>query len=158
MTYVVEVESVAPKVLAAVRRQVRPGEVPTAFRTALDGVWAFLRGQPGLRDDGHNVFVYHHTADGPDTGLDVDFGVEVTRLFPPQGLVECVETPTGRAARAVHRGGYSGLPEAHAAIHAWCRQHAETVGAWSMEVYGDWDEDEAKIETTVLYALTARTE
>ncbi|MBL7489652.1 GyrI-like domain-containing protein [Frankia sp. AgB1.9] len=158
MTYVVEVETVAPKVLAAVRRQVRPGEVPTAFGAALDQVWAFLRGQPGLRDDGHNVFVYHHGVGSPDAGLDVDFGVEVTRPFPPQGLVECVESPAGRAALTVHRGGYGGLPDAHAAIHAWCREHAETIGAWSMEIYGDWHEDEAKIETTVLYALAASTE
>jgi len=29
-------------------------------KSALDQVWQFLRSQPGLRIDGHNIFLYDH--------------------------------------------------------------------------------------------------
>ena len=79
-------EVVAPRRLAAVRRRVPAGSVASAWRSALDQVWAFLRGQPGLRTDGHNVFLYHHAARAGDP-MEVDFGVEVTRSFSPSGEV-----------------------------------------------------------------------
>ena len=70
--------------LAAVRRHVTIGDIPVAWKPALDKVWAFLRAQPGLRTDGHNVFLYHHPA-RRDAPMDVDFGVEVSRPLNPQG-------------------------------------------------------------------------
>jgi len=152
MAYVVTIETVPPRVLAAVRRRVHAGEVSKAFRPALDQVWAFLRSSPGLRTDGHNVFHYDHVT-GDTTGFDVDFGVEITRAFEPHGQVACVTTPAGRAAVTLHRGAYSGLAAAHAALRDWFSQNGENMGAWSQEIYGDWQEDESKLETTILYAL-----
>ena len=46
--------------LAAVRREVEPGAVGSAWRPALDKVWGFVRSQPRLQTDGHNIFLYHH--------------------------------------------------------------------------------------------------
>jgi len=152
MAYAVTIETVPPRILAAVRRRVRAGEVPRAFRPALDQVWAFLRTNPGLRTDGHNVFHYDH-ASGDPTGFEVDFGVEVTRIFDPHGQVTCVTTPAGRAAVTLHRGAYSGLAAAHAALRNWFNQSGEHTGTWSQEIYGDWHEDESKLETTIVYAL-----
>ena len=82
----VAVEVVKPRKLAAVRRQVPVGAVGSAWRPALDQVWAFLRSQPGLRTDGHNIFLYHHPARHNDP-MDVDFGVEVARSFIPSGEI-----------------------------------------------------------------------
>ena len=39
--------------------------------------WGVVRSNPGLRSDGHNVFLYHHRSGHPATGMDVDFGVEI---------------------------------------------------------------------------------
>src|SRR5437763_12918320 len=94
------------------------GAVAAAWRPALDQVWAFLHSQPGLRTDGHNVFLYHHAA-RPGEPMNVDFGVEVTRGFSPAGEVYETTTPSGEAAIAVHRGGYDQLGGAHHAIHRW---------------------------------------
>jgi hypothetical protein len=66
--------------LAAVRHRVAISDVGTAWRPALDKVWDFLRTKPGLRTDGHNVFLYHHPA-RCDMPMDVDFGVEVEQTF-----------------------------------------------------------------------------
>jgi effector-binding domain-containing protein len=148
----VTIEHLAPRLLAAVRRTAAPREVPVVFKPALDLVWAFLRKHPGLRTHGHNVFLYEHVA-RPEAGMHVDFGVEVTRRFEPEGEVRCVETPAGEAAVVVHRGPYSGLPAAHAALHAWCAAHERTIGAYSLEVYGDWSDDSSNLETTIQYVL-----
>ena len=76
----VEVQTVHPRKLAAVRREVAPGAVGSAWGPALDKVWEFIRGQPGLRTDGHNIFLYHHPTQ-PGAPILCDFGVEVTRTF-----------------------------------------------------------------------------
>jgi hypothetical protein len=151
MSCLVRVETVAPRTLAAVRRRIRTAEISAVFGDALGEVWSFLGEQPGLRDDGHNVFVYRPA---PGDLVEVDFGVEVTRPFPPRPPVRCVEAPTGRAAVTLHRGGYAKLGAAYDLIDAWCREHGERAGGWSMEIYGDWYEDESRLETTVARALT----
>jgi effector-binding domain-containing protein len=115
-------------------------------------VWSFLRGQPGLRTDGHNIFLYHHAVIRGDP-MDVDFGVEVTRSFSPSGEVYETSTPAGEAAIAVHRGGYDKLHGAHDAIHQWAQLHDRVFAGHSWEIYGDWSDDPSKIETTVVYLL-----
>jgi hypothetical protein len=150
----VRIARLEPRILAAVRRTVAPRDVPTAFRPALDLVWAFLRQgrNKGLRPDGHNVFLYHHV-ERPEGGMPTDFGVEVTRRFEPEGEVQCVETPAGEAAVTVHVGPYGGIPQAHAALHAWCAANGRQIGAHSLEIYGDWSDDPSKLETTIQYLV-----
>jgi effector-binding domain-containing protein len=148
----VEIERVQPRLLAAVRRTAAPREIPSVFKPALDLVWAFLRQHEGLRTDGHNVFLYHHVAQ-PEAGMPIDFGVEVTRRFEPEGEVQCIETPAGEAAVLEHRGPYGGLPKAHAALHAWCAANGRMIGAYSLEIYGDWSNDQNELETTIQYLL-----
>jgi hypothetical protein len=53
--------------LAAVRREVAPGAVGSAWKLALDNVWEFIRSRPGLRTDGHNIFFYHQPS--PSTAV-----------------------------------------------------------------------------------------
>src|ERR1700733_7587340 len=111
----VKIEQLSPRWLAAVRRKAAPREIPSVFRPALDLVWAFLGKHKGLRTDGHNVFLYHHV-ERPEAGMPIDFGVEVTQRFEPEGEVRCVETPAGEAAVVRHRGAYPGLPVGHAPL------------------------------------------
>ena len=147
----VHLDVVEPRRLAAVRVQVPAGGVAAMWRPALDQVWSFLRSQPGLRTDGHNVFLYHHAAGGGP--MNVDFGVEVTRSFTPAGNVHETATPSGEAAIAIHRGGYDQLHAAHRAIQQWAKSHHRTFAGSSWEIYGDWSDDPSKLETTVVYLL-----
>src|SRR6476620_4582247 len=78
----VSVQNVHPRKLAAVRREVPPG---TAWRSALGKVWPFIRSQPGLWTDGHDIFLFHHPAQ-PGAPILCDFGVEVTRTFETAGV------------------------------------------------------------------------
>ena len=148
----VTIQTASARRLAAVRRRVALGEVGTAWRPALDQVWAFLRAHPGLRTDGHNVFVYHHPQHG-EAAMDVDFGVEVARTFAAEGEVVPAETPAGEVATAVHAGGYDQLRRTHEAIHAWRERTGRIFAGTSWEVYGDWSSDPTKLETTIYYLL-----
>jgi len=148
----VSVQVVSPRILAAVSRRVAIGGVGAAWRPALDQVWAFLRTQPGLRTDGHNIFLYHHPLRRGDP-MDADFGVEVVREFPPSGEVKPVNTPGGEVAAATHVGPYDQLGRTHDAIHAWAAAEHRAFAGQSWEIYGDWNDDPAKVETTILYLL-----
>ena len=148
----VNLQTVHPRKLAAVRCEVAPGAVGSAWRPALDKVWEFIRGQPGLRSDGHNIFLYQHPA---QLGAPVpcDFGVEVTRTFETAGEVCATETPGGEAAIAVHRGPYNRVNEAHDAIRKWMAANRRESAGHSWEIYGDPTPDPADTETAVVYLL-----
>lgn len=152
MDYQVVTKMVGAQPLAAVRRQVRIGEVRKAWGPALDLVWEFLRRQEGLRTDGHNCFLYHHPTQGEEAMV-VDFGVQVIRPFPDAGEVVCTETPAGEVAMTTHVGSYAKLGAAHEAINSW-RAATGRESGYSWEIYGDWTDDETKLETQVVYLLS----
>jgi effector-binding domain-containing protein len=148
----VSVQVVSPRILAAVSDKVAVGGVGAAWKPALDQVWAFLRTQPGLRRKGHNVFLYHEAA-RPGDPVDVDFGVEVVREFAPSGEVKPVKTPAGEVAVATHRGPYDRLGETYEVMRAWAAADGRAFAGKSWEVYGDWTDDPAKLETTIFFLL-----
>src|SRR5205085_11787724 len=111
----VNLQTVPARKLAAVRREVAPGAVGSAWGPALNKVWAFIRSQPGLWTDGHNIFLYHHPTQ-PGAPILCDFSVEVTRTFETAGEVYATETPGGEAAIGVHRGPDNRINEVHDAI------------------------------------------
>jgi effector-binding domain-containing protein len=144
-----------PRTLASVRKRVRQ-PIAAAFPQTLDKVWAFLRANPGIWQDGHNVFLYHHEPGGRLTspaGLEVDFGVEVSCSFPDAGDVRCIETPVGEAAIAIHRGPYQTMYGTHQPIHAAIAAKGRRVGGHSLEIYGDQNDDPSKLETEIIYLL-----
>jgi effector-binding domain-containing protein len=152
VSYEIVVQDVAARPIAAVRASVPVGQVATAWRPALDKVWAFLRGHDGLQTDGHNIFVYHHAA-RPGTPMEVDFGVEVSRAFAETDGVVFTHTPAGQAASTVHIGRPDQLAGANAAIEAWCRANDRSLAGASWEIYGDPGDDPSTLEVQVFYLL-----
>src|SRR5215468_422789 len=148
----VSVQTVQPRRLATVRREVTPGTVGSAWGPALGKVWPFIRSQPGLWSGGHNVFLYHHPTQAGSPML-CDFGVEVTRTFENTGEVSATETPGGEAAVAVHRGPYNRMLETHDAIQKWMAANGRESAGFSWEIYGDPTPDPADTETTIVYLL-----
>src|SRR5438874_13119534 len=148
----VKVQRVQPRILAAVRRAVAPGAVGAAWGPAVGKVWEFIRSQPGLWTEGHNIFLYHHP-NQPGGQLACDFGVEVTRTFETTGEVYATETPGGEAAVAVHRGPYNRLNEAYAAIDQWMAVNRRESAGHTWEIYGDPTPDPAHTETMVVHLL-----
>lgn len=151
----VSVQTVQSRKLAAVRCEVSPGEVSSAWGPAVSKVWDFIRKQPGLWTDGHNIFVYHQSKQ-PGAPILCDFGVEVTRTFETVGDVYATETPAGQAAVAVHRGPYDRLKEAYDAIDKWMAANRRESAGQSWEIYGDPTPDPADTETTLVHLLKLR--
>ena len=152
MPVAVNLETVHPRKLAAVRCEVTPGAVGSAWGPALGKVWEFIRGQPGLRTNGHNIFLYHHPT-MPGAAILCDFGVEVTHAFETTGEVYATETPAGEAAVAVHRGPYDRMNEAYTAIEKWMVANGRASAGQSWEIYGDPTPNPAETETTVVHLL-----
>jgi effector-binding domain-containing protein len=152
MNYQVVTKTVRAQSLAAVRRRVFIGDIGRTWKSALDLVWEFLRCHKGLRADGHNCFLYHHPIHR-EAAMDIDFGVQIIKPFKDEGEVICTETPAGEVAMTTHIGSYDKLAGAHDAIHSWRATTGRALGACSWEIYGDWTDDEAKLETQVVYLL-----
>lgn len=148
----VNLQTVHPRKLAAVRREVAPGGVGSAWGPATGKVWDFIRSQPGLWTTGHNVFVYHHSQQ-PGAPILCDFGVEVTRTFETVGEVYATETPAGEAAVAIHRGPYDRMNEAYDAIETWMTENQRESAGHTWEIYGDPMPNPADTETTVVRLL-----
>jgi len=148
----VYVQTALPRKLAAVRREVAPDAVGSAWGPAVGKVWDFIRSQHGLWTDGHNIFLYHHPKQ-PGAPILCDFGVEVTRTFETAGEVYATETPGGEAVVAVYRGPDKHMNEAYNAIEKWMAANRRESAGHAWEIYGDPTPDPADSETTVVYLL-----
>ncbi len=148
----VSLQTVHPRTLAAVRREVAPDAVGSAWGPPIGKVWPFIRSQPGLWTDGHNIFLYHHPTH-PGAPIMCDFGVEVTRTFETAGEVYATETPAGEAAVAVHRGPYNRMNEARDAVLKRMVANRRESAGQSWEIYEDPTPDPAHAQTTIVYLL-----
>jgi effector-binding domain-containing protein len=151
MKYEIVVAAAHSELVAAVQATLPISDIARAWKPALEQVWALLKSNGGL-GPGHNLFLYHHPA-RRDQPMNIDFGVQVARRFEPQGDVRCIETPAGEVATTVHVGRFERLVDAHDAIHAWCAAHNRQIAQASWEIYGDWNDNPALLETTVKYLL-----
>jgi effector-binding domain-containing protein len=142
----VEVLTVAARPTAVVVQSTTWHEFPRLWKQLLDQVYAFLE-TSDVRQAGHNVMLYK------DDVPNVEVGVEVEGSFDSTGAVVSSALPAGEAVRSVHRGDYSGLDSAHQAIHDWAAASGRKLAGPRWEIYGDWHEDPAQIETEVYYLL-----
>jgi effector-binding domain-containing protein len=134
------------RLTAVVAQTTTWAEFPNLWRPLLDQVYVFLKTSE-VRQTGHNVMLYK------DDLPNVEVGVEVDRSFTPEGPVVSSALPTGRAAMTMHRGAYQRLGEAHKAVIDWCAANSLELAGPRWEIYGDWHEDEAELETEVYYLL-----
>lgn len=146
MTSPIDIRDVPPGVFAAVRKRVAWSALPSEIVAQLDIVWGWLRTVRDRVTPRHNVVVYRQPS---ETDVEIECGVEVTASFdgaPPP--IRCSRLPRGRAAHTVHVGPYHQIGAAHDALTAACRAQGHGAGIhW--EVYGDWNEDPALLETDV---------
>lgn len=137
--YTVSLQRAAPRTIAAVRARLAPSRIPSEFKRYLDQVYAARAS--GIQLDGQNIFLYRDAVDQPGH-LDIEFGVGITAPLVSVGEVRAVELPVGEVATTTHRGAYSGLGAAHAAVLAWCRAHSRAPAGPRWEVFGHWTDGE----------------
>jgi effector-binding domain-containing protein len=115
---VITIEDVPEQLLAAARERMNIDRVPQNIQRVLGAVWDFLRRNPGVRTDGHNVAMYWD--EHGDSS--VEAGVQVVRTFTATDTVVPSATPGGSVATAAYFGPYSQIGTAHDAVRAFCAQ------------------------------------
>jgi effector-binding domain-containing protein len=144
--YPVTVQTRVAQPTAVIAAATTWAEYPALWPKLLDEVYAFVRGG-GATQGGHNVMLYR------DDVPNVEVGIQVTGPFESNGRVTPSVLPAGEVASTVHRGPYDALDEAHVALKAWCGSHRHALTGVRWEIYGDWREDPAELETEVCYLL-----
>jgi effector-binding domain-containing protein len=144
--YQVGLQTVAACPTAVVALATTWAEFPRIWRRMLDEVYAFVRGG-GAVQDGQNVMLYR------DDVPNVEVGVQVAGPFAAAGRVIPSCLPAGLVATTVHRGPYEELGAAHRAVLAWCAAGGHRLPGTRWEIYGDWREDPAELETQVSYLI-----
>src|SRR5688572_16472578 len=148
MTYEIDVQTVEPSIIAAVRRRVTWNEIGQVILPMFDEVYSFLN-DSGIGGRGHNVALYH----GADAqGAELEARVQLAQPFAASGKVACSKTPGGLAANCVHMGEYHLLGQAHEAVIRWLEAQGKKIGV-GWEVYGDWHDDPAQRRTDVYRSI-----
>lgn len=146
MTWGVRIQQVEAMPLAVVPAQAELSALQAVIPKAFDELYRLLR-KEGVSSPGRNVVVYL------DDVFNMEVGVVVPADFRSVGGLVRSATPAGRTAITRHVGPYSGLPQAHGALHAWCVEKGQELDGRSWEVYGDWSNDPSLLWTDIHYSL-----
>ncbi len=119
--------------------------VPVVGKRLMDKMWREVQAL-SLKTKGINHWVYL-----PDSMMFT--GIELAEGTPAVGTLEPLEVSLERYLRFVHTGPYSELPQIWPKLVAEIKQRGETPAKPSLEIYGHWNEDPAKCETTILISL-----
>ena len=149
MKYEVAVQSVSSRQVAIVRARLKWSELGKRLIPLLDRVYVAVQAGKVIQS-GQNIFIYR---DGSRDGVTVEVGVEVSSSLAPVDDVVYSETPQGEVAWTLHTGPYADLGPAHEAVIRWCNENGRTrFNVW-WEIYGDWHEDPASLQTEIFYLL-----
>src|SRR5690349_12904817 len=146
MPYQVMVTDVVARPTAVVAATTTWREYPTLWRELSEEVWACLRAS-GIERGCRNIMLYL------DDTPHVEVGVELLVPCALTGRVVASALPAGQVAMTVHRGSYTGLGEAHQAIHDWSQEEERKLAGPRWEVYGPHSDDPAEVWTEVYYLL-----
>ena len=149
MEYLVSLDTVGEQPVAAARQRTTFGKISQEIGSLLGLTWAFIGEHPGLRTDGCNVAIYWDYSGG---GC-IEVGVQVTGWFEETDGVVNSSTPSGTVARTAHYGPYGELGAAHEAVRTWCLDNGHEIALPFWEIYGDWNDDWAKVRTDVVYLI-----
>jgi len=142
-------EQASPRSIAAVKETTNRQRLSADIGRLLNLVWPVIREQ-GVKF-GHNVVVYYKVIDGE---FAIEAGVEIGPEFVETDQVRRAATPAGEVATVAYFGEYSQLESGYAALDQWCAANGRRRAGVSWEVYGDWNDDPAKLRTDI-YTLLA---
>ena len=148
-TYDVDIVNVSAVTTAVARERIHPDQISRRIIPLFDRVYEFLKTAP-VQQAGDNIALYRNQT---REAMDMEAGVPVTAPFESTATVFCSSLPEGRAAHTVHRGPYSELKGAHEAVQRWSKDQGLALAGPCWEVYDDWNEDPARLQTDVYYLL-----
>ena len=149
MSSTCSIVSVARALLAVAEAEFNRSQISAHIRSMFDIVYSWLKVAP-VKQSGHNYALYER---GAKRDLLVRVGFPVSGVFEDTESVKCFELAAGRAAHALHVGPYSELHRTYAELETWCKLERVPLSGQSWEIYGDWNEDESKLETEISLRL-----
>jgi len=98
-----------------------------------DGVANYIA-EHGAKIAGPGIAVWHD--DGPkDTNMDVEAALPIDRPLMGNNSVKIYELPVEQMACVIHRGNFSGFPQAYEAIVTWIKSNGYRIAGSNREVY-----------------------
>jgi len=124
----------------------RPQLVPT-IRQTFDRIYKPGALAPG---HGHNFILYHG-----GTPSEITMTVGVLDRAPGGGDadVKAAHAPGGRVITATHWGDYGQMKTTYDALYAEVKARGLKLTPLSLEIYGDWSDDPAKVRTDLYLYL-----
>ena len=114
----------------------------------MDKMWREVQ-KRGIKTKGINHWVYL-------PGSRIFTGVELAEGVSERGTLEELEVSLDRYLLYVHTGDYSTIPQIWPQLYAKLKQDGEISTSPCLEIYGHWNNDPAKCETTILIALSRK--
>ncbi len=121
------------------------GNVPAAGKQLMDRMWKEVQSHK-IVTKGINHWVYL-----PNSMIFV--GVELVDPFSDAGTLEKKEITLERYLKYLHVGPYATLPQIWPELFTQLKHRNEEPRFPSLEIYGHWNPDPTKCETTILIGL-----
>jgi effector-binding domain-containing protein len=128
----------APRPTAVVPVTTSWAEYPALWPALLEEVYEVVRPRPELAPppEEPNGGLWRNVMLYKDDAPSVEVGVLVAAPFEAVGRVVPSRLPGGRVVTTVHRGDYSELDRAHAAVHDHAAAQGLTLAGPRWEIYG----------------------
>ena len=124
------------------------GDVPASGKRLMDRMWRDVRaGHIKTKGISHWVYLSNSA---------MFTGVELTEPTTDIGTLEKLDVSLERYLRHVHVGPYATLPQIWPLLFSQLKERDEVPRCPNLEVYGHWNEDPSKCETTILIGLDPR--
>jgi len=99
---------------------------------------------------GHNFILYHG---GLASEITMTIGVLERAPGGADADVKAAHAPGGRVITATHWGDYGQMKTTYDALHAEVKARGLKLTPLSLEIYGDWSDDPAKVRTDIYLYL-----
>src|SRR5579859_4524157 len=131
MTYQIEVRERPAQATLGIRTHSAVQDLPKVIPTANYTIAQYLE-TLGQHPSGAPFAAYYNM---DMQNLDVEIGFLSTKNVPGKGNIQPGSLPGGKAASCLHVGPYTGVGNAHTALHDWMREKGyENMGAY-YEIY-----------------------
>ncbi|MFP4513935.1 MAG: GyrI-like domain-containing protein [Acidimicrobiales bacterium] len=133
MSYTVQVDEVAPQLVAAVRVRTGIDRIGDDIGAGFGRLMQTL-GSEGVEPAGSPFIVYHDVI-ADDADGDIELCIPIARKVDGDGEVTSREIGGGTVAATVHQGSYEEVGSAHHALNAWIAEHGRGAAGPPREIY-----------------------
>ncbi|HEY3291528.1 MAG TPA: GyrI-like domain-containing protein [Anaerolineae bacterium] len=150
------VQQVTAGPLAVAKGIAHRNDLPQVIRMLFDKVYGELP-KTKVKQTGQNVILYVGSPEAPamdsPEGMLIEAGVQVAAPFTDGGALISSATPAGNVATVAYYGPYDKMAPAYDALNKWCADNGYKPSGTSWEIYGDWEDDPAKLRTDIYLLL-----